>query len=1180
MHGDLIRIDATLQAVPDAEPADAHMSMALPATSPAKPQPNLAGSVDLQHSGVTADMTEEKPVTRRQRIDDLTTIAVPEQPALSPDGSQIVYVLRASDVDADRSVRSLWRVGVRTGVPQQLTRGRADTAPAWSPDGTRVAFLRAADGPPQLWLLPADGGEPEQLTTLPLGAGAPVWSPDGSKIAFAAAADLHAAAGEDDKARTSRAAAPIVTDRLDYQADGAGLLRTLRQHLHVLTLADKHCRQVTSGDWNTGGPAWSPDSGKLAFAAAIAPDADLKMRAPVYLLDVADVAATPELVGLPDGAAGPVTWSADGSALLVVGTVGPPAGQAGLLRVSLNGGPVVDLAAPLDRNVMPGGPGYPGAPPQLTDDGHSVLFCVRDRGCTHVYVVSTNGGDPRPLVTGAGRNVAGMSVAAGAAAIVLATPTRYGEVAVVDIGTRTETVRTDHGANVADAELFVREEREFAISDGTVVHGWLISDPAAEGPQPLLLDIHGGPHNAWSGAADLVHLYHQELASRGWTILLVNPRASDGYGQQFFTTAQGAWGEADAKDFLEPIDQLVAAGIADASRLAVTGYSYGGFMTCYLTSRDDRFAAAVAGGVVSDLHSMAGSSDAGHFLSEYELKAASWDDNGRIDVMSPMAQVARVRTPTLLVHGAADLRCPVDQAKQWHTALRERGVPTRLVLYPDASHLFILDGRPSHRLDFNRRVVDWVEQYAADATGPRRPRLDAEHWQRRLAALAERHHVPGAALGILRVTEGREDELIEAAFGLVNKATGVEVTNDTIFQIGSITKVWTTTVVMQLVDEGLVTLDTPVAEILPELRLADPDVTKKVTVRHLLTHTSGIDGDVFADTGRGDDCVEKYVARLDEVAQNHPLGATWSYCNSGFVLAGRVIEKLTGGWWDQAVRDRIIAPLGLEHTITLPEEALLHRAAVGHVSEGTDEPSRAPVWMLPRSMGPAGLIGSTAADLLGFARMHLTGGLGPDGARLLDASSAAAMTQLQAELPDKYTLGDSWGIGWNRFGWNGRRLIGHDGNTIGQSAFLRLLPDEGLAVALLTNGGNTRDLYQDLYREIFTDLADVDMPSPLAPPAEPVSVDVRPLVGTYERASSRIEVLIGDSGPVLKTTVTGPMAKLVPDPTTEYAMVPIEHNLFVVREPKAQTWTPVTFYELRTGEKYVHLAVRATPKVS
>ncbi|HXW43521.1 MAG TPA: serine hydrolase [Streptosporangiaceae bacterium] len=1119
-------------------------------------------------------------MTRRQRIEDLTAFAVPEQPSLSPDGKQVVYVLRSGDADADRSVRALWRVGAVAGEPQQLTRGQSDMAPAWSPDGGQIAFLRAQDGPAQLWLLPASGGEPEQLTTLPLGAGAPVWSPDGSRIAFAAPVDLHAEAGEDDKARERRAGAPIEADRLDYQADGAGLLRTVRQHLHVLDLEGRQCRQLTSGDWHAGGPAWSPDSGRLAFVAATAPDADLTARAPVYVLDVSGAAAEPRLAGLADGSGGAVIWTADATALLAVGTIGSPSGHNRLLRVPLDGGAVTDLAASLDRNVMAGGPGYPGAPPQLSDDKQAVLFCVRDRGCTHVYSVPAEGGSPSPVVTGAGRNVAGMSVAAGAAAIVLATPTSFGQVAVVDLRTGAETVRTGHGAGQQETELFGREEREFTISDGTVVHGWLIRDPArGQQPGPLLLDIHGGPHNAWNGAADPVHIYHQELAARGWTVLLLNPRASDGYGEQFFTAALGQWGEADARDFLEPVDQLVAEGLADPARLAVTGYSYGGYMTCYLTSRDQRFAAAVAGGVVADLVSMAGTSDAGHHLSEFELGGQPWADAERYAVLSPLSQVSQVTTPTLIVHGTADVRCPIGQAEQWHTALRERGVPTRLVLYPDASHLFILDGKPSHRMDFNRRVVEWVEQYAAGA-GTRRPRIDAAHWQRRLTALAERHRVPGAALGILRVRPGGEDELAEAACGVLNKDTGVPATADALFQIGSITKVWTTTVAMQLADEGLLDLDAPVADILPELRLADPDVTKQVTMRHLLTHTSGIDGDVFTDTGRGDDCLEKYVGQLTEVAQNHPLGATWSYCNSGFVLAGRVIEKLTGATWDSVMKERLFVPLGLTRTVTLPEDALLYRAAVGHVSEGTDEPARAPVWMLPRAMGPAGLISATAADVLGFARLHLTGGLAPDGTRLLSEASAKAMTELQAELPDKYALGDSWGIGWIRFGWAGRQLIGHDGNTVGQSAFLRLLPDEGLAVTLLTNGGSAGDLYEDLYREIFAELADVAMPRPLAPPAEPVQADIQPYAGTYERAGMRIDVLAGDDGPVLRTTVTGPLAKLRADPVTEYAMVPVREGLFVVREPQSRHWTPVTFYRLRTGERYVHFSVRATPRVS
>jgi dipeptidyl aminopeptidase/acylaminoacyl peptidase len=1049
------------------------------------------------------------------------------------------------------------------------------------------------------------------VTTLPLGAGAPVWSPDGTKIAFGAPVDLRAAPGEDDAARARRAGAPSRATRLDYKADGAGLLRTVRKHLHVLDLADGTVRQVTEGDWHASDPVWSPDSARLAFGAATAPDADLTYRAPVYVTDVSGAFAKPRIVALEHGYGAPVAWTRDGSALIAVGREidkKGPNGHVQLLRAALpvsacavrpaiagptaHGGEagkgIIDLADSLDRNVMPGGAGYPGGKPQFADDGDTVVFCVRDRGCSHLYAAPTDGSaTPRPVVTGAGRVVSGLSVSGGRAAVALATPDSYGEIVLVELGAGTETVITGHGASQHgashdDVTLYVRQEREFAISDGGTVQGWLIRDPDAAGPGPVLLDVHGGPHNAWNGAADPAHLYHQVLAERGWTVLIVNPRASDGYGEAFYTATTGAWGVSDALDFLEPLDALVAEGIADPARLAVTGYSYGGYMTCYLTSRDGRFAAAAAGGCVSDLRSMAGTSDMGHGLSDSEwgFKSPAGRDFSASD---PIARVTDVRTPTLLLHGDADMRCPVGQAEQWHVALRELGVDTQLVRYPGASHLFILDGLPSHRIDYNQRVVDWVEQYASET---KRPKIDGAHWERRLAVLAERHKVPGASLGILRLgADGRPDEVIEAAYGYANFPAKIEATTDTLFQIGSMSKVWTATLAMQLVDEGKLDLDAPVAEVLPELRLADAEVAKTVTMRHLLNHTSGIDGDVFTDTGRGDDCVEQYVALLSEQKQNHPLGATWSYCNAGFVLAGRVIEKLTGLTWDAALRQKIYAPLGLKHTVTLPEEALLFRTAAGHV-DVTGDPVLAPAWQLPRSLGPAGLICSTPADVLAFARMHLAGGLSADGTRVLSAESTQAMTQLEADLPDKYSLGDSWGIGWIRFGWDSRRLVGHDGNTIGQAAFLRVLPEAGLAVTLLTNGGHARDMYYELYREIFAELSGVDLPAAIEPPpvsAEegPVEADITPHLGTYERAGVIMEVMAGTEkhdGPTLRTTVTGPIAEMVPDPVDEYAMTPVGPDLWLVREPGTQTWAPVTFYALPAGEKYLHFGVRATPK--
>jgi CubicO group peptidase (beta-lactamase class C family) len=693
------------------------------------------------------------------------------------------------------------------------------------------------------------------------------------------------------------------------------------------------------------------------------------------------------------------------------------------------------------------------------------------------------------------------------------------------------------------------------------------------------LDIHGGPHNAWNAAADETHLYHQELVSRGWAVLLVNPRGSDGYGAGFFNAVAGDWGAAEANDLLEPIDALVAEGLADPLRLAIAGYSYGGYMTCYLTGRATRFAAAVAGGVVSDLVSMVGTCDDAHLFSELELGGQYWQNRENYARMSPISSVENVSTPTLVLHGGADLTCPVGQAEQWHTALRELGVPTRLVLYPNASHAFILIGTPSHRLDFNRRVVDWVERYASRAPAVTPLPLDAAHWQRRLDDLARRHNIPGAQLGLLRLHADGPDELIQAATGVLNTTTGVPATTASLFQIGSISKVWTTTVVMQLVDEGRIDLDAPVVDTLPEFRLSDPAATASVTLRHLLTHTSGIDGDLFADTGRGDDVLEKYVALLADLPLNHPLGATWSYCNAGFTVVGRIIEKLTGMTWDAALRKRLFVPLGLSNTVTLPEEALLFGSAIGHIAEPGSPAEPAPVWGLPRSLGPAGLISSTVADSLAFARLHLTGGLAADGTRLLTEPASAAMAAKQADLPDKHTLGDSWGLGWIRYLWDGHRIIGHDGATIGQAAMLRLLPEQGLAVTLLTNGGNAHDLYEDLFREIFAEVAGIDVPFPLAPPEIPAIVDLAPHVGVYERASVRIDVFAGDDGPRLKTTLSGLLAELGTDPTEEYELVPVDTDLFAIRAPGDNTWTPVTFYSIPSGEKYVHFGARATPRV-
>lgn len=453
----------------------------------------------------------------------------------------------------------------------------------------------------------------------------------------------------------------------------------------------------------------------------------------------------------------------------------------------------------------------------------------------------------------------------------------------------------------------------------------------------------------------------------------------------------------------------------------------------------------------------------------------------------------------------------------------------------------------------------------------------------RLGELIEKHKVPGAALGVLH-----NGGVSEAAAGVINLNTGVEATTDTLWQIGSMTKPWTATVVMQLVDQGKLDLDAPVREVITDFKVSDEDVAAKVTLRHLLAHTSGIDGDHFQDFGRGDDCLEKYVAATKDLGQTHPLGATMSYCNTGFSIAGRMIEIITEKVWDQAMRELLYAPLGLTKTVTLPEEALLHRTAVGHIKMSPKDPEIvAPMWMLPRVCGPMGLINSTVGDVLVWAKMHMDGGKAPDGTQIVSEKSVLAMQEPQIAVPDPYTLGSHWGVGWILFDWAGasgesRRLYGHDGNTIGQSAFLRVAPDANLAITLLTNGGQAHDLYVELYGELMQDLAGITMPPFPTAPEPPLEMDLTPYAGTYERLSVKIDLEPKDGKLVGNTTLSGPLASMLPNPVQPIVLTPVNDTTFLSSSPDEPegTPTPAVFYDFVDGKpSYLHLGARTHPRI-
>lgn len=301
----------------------------------------------------------------------------------------------------------------------------------------------------------------------------------------------------------------------------------------------------------------------------------------------------------------------------------------------------------------------------------------------------------------------------------------------------------------------------------------------------------------------------------------------------------------------------------------------------------------------------------------------------------------------------------------------------------------------------------------------------------------EELNVPGVALGVL--ADGEEET---AGLGVTSLDNPLEVTPDTLFQIGSITKTYTATAIMRLVEQGKVGLDEPVRAYLPEFRLADEDVAARATIRQLLTHTGGWLGDYFDDLGPGDDALALMVERLADVPQLTPLGEVWSYNNSGFYLAGRVIEVVTQQSFEQALRELVLDPLGLEQSFFFADEVITRRFVVGHTLNEEQETVVARPWSIGRAAHPAGGIVSNVVDLLRYSRFWI------DGGDLLTPESVAEMRRPHVPIGGEL---DAVGLAWFLKAYDGVQTIGHGGGTKGQVTWLGIAPEERFALVVLTN---------------------------------------------------------------------------------------------------------------------------------
>ncbi|MEX2426033.1 MAG: serine hydrolase domain-containing protein [Thermomicrobiaceae bacterium] len=371
--------------------------------------------------------------------------------------------------------------------------------------------------------------------------------------------------------------------------------------------------------------------------------------------------------------------------------------------------------------------------------------------------------------------------------------------------------------------------------------------------------------------------------------------------------------------------------------------------------------------------------------------------------------------------------------------------------------------------------------------------------------------VPGVAVGIFH-----NGEVQTHGFGVASLETGFPMRPDTVLQIGSISKIFTSTLVMTLVDEGKIDLDTPLIEYMPDLQLQDKDARQALTMRHLLTHTSGLYGDWFEDFGLGDDSLSNAIANVHSLRQIAPPGEVWSYCNSGFYIAGAIIERLTDQTFEQAMQERVFDPIGMEKATFFAHEAIVYPTAVGHnLEEGEQVVARR--YPLPRNVNAAGGIITDVGEMLRFAQMHLNQGT-IDGNQVLTPESIAAM---QNEETKAAVMADYYGLAWALRDRDGKRLVGHGGSTNGFRAYLSTVPEEQFAIVMLTNGNLGTAVYNRLEDWALEHYCGIKTRKP-----EQVALSneqLEHLSGNYEQPIHKIAITVRDGGLQLDVVDRSPL---------------------------------------------------------
>jgi dipeptidyl aminopeptidase/acylaminoacyl peptidase len=648
-----------------------------------------------------------RPMTAR----DLWAMDRVGAPAMSPDGRHVAYTITRFDMDANRGRTDIWLVPVAGGAARQMTSGSASSSsPVWSPDGRHIAFIsgRGGDGA-QVWLLPVDGGEARQLTKLEGGASGPVWARDGRSILVASQVwpEGDALAERMRRLRQTQSTA-MIYDELMYRhwdewEDGK------RSNVFLVDVATGAARNLTPGPYDTPPIALggfqdydlSPDGRELAFVRNIDVPTAVGTGNDIWLVDVAG--GEPRL--LTQNKANDVSpqYSPDGRwiAYLAMERPGFEADRQQIMLYDRRTGEHRSLTASLDRSA--------DAFTWSADSRH-LFFLAQDEIWHSIYRVPVGGGAAVRLTRE--QYIGSMALAADGRSMVVAkqSSTLPTELFVLDAnGREVRQLTRTNDALLAQIALQPAEPFWFNGAGGTRVQGFLIRPPNFDPARkyPVVYLVHGGPQGAWSD-----HFHYRwngnMFAAPGYVAVLVNPRGSTGYGQQFTDEISGDWGGRVYDDLMLGLDHVLATyPFTDGARVAAAGASYGGYMMNWFLAKTDRFRALINHDGVYDLRSMYGSTEELWF-PEWEFRGKPWTNPEGYLHFNPSEHAANFRTPMLVIHGGLDYRVPLEQGLQVFTALRRQNVPARLLYFPDEGHWVL---RPQNALVWWETMHEWLAQW-------------------------------------------------------------------------------------------------------------------------------------------------------------------------------------------------------------------------------------------------------------------------------------------------------------------------------------------------------------------------------------------------------------------------------------------------------------------------------------